>query len=255
RPVEVKNVLGLLPGEGPHADEIIVVGAHYDHLGYRERNGERTVFNGANDNASGTAAMLEIARLLARRGKKLPRSVLFIAFTAEERGLVGSFFYVKHPVVPLEKTVAMVNLDMVGRLEADRVMATGVGTSNELAATVTRVAESHDLRVTAMPGAVGGSDHMAFYTHEIPVVHFATMGGWGDYHKPTDDLKTLDCGGISRIAAMSADVVIELAELKERPRFQDSGWGGTIVRNLFRWMGAAASSMAEPKKEAAGEKP
>jgi hypothetical protein len=248
RSVEVKNVVGLLPGEGPMADEVIVVGAHYDHLGYRAKNGEVTVFNGANDNASGTAAVLEIARLLSQREQKLPRTVLFIAFSAEERGLVGSFFYVKHPVLPLEKTVAMVNLDMVGCMEGSRIMASGSGTSKLLARMVSRVSREHEFNLIEMPGSIGGSDHIAFYTHEVPVVHFITTGGWKDYHKPTDDVETLDYEGIARISRMAADLVVALAESEERPKFKDSGWGGTIVRNVFRFMGAAASAMAEPNE-------
>ncbi len=248
RPVEVRNVVALLPGEGPRADEIIVVGAHYDHLGYREKSGKITVFNGANDNASGTAAMLEIARILSQRGQRLPRSVLLIAFAAEERGLLGSFYYVKHPVLPMENTVAMINLDMVGCLEDDRITASGVGTSPALGDLVEQVAAQHDLDVTRMPGSIGGSDHMAFYTHEIPVVHLITTGGWNNYHKPTDDVETIDCQGIARISRMAAEVVVLLAQSDERPEFKDSGWGGTIARNLFRFMGSAASAMVEPKK-------
>lgn len=249
RSVEVKNVVALLPGEGPTADEIIVVGAHYDHLGYREKKGEVTVFNGANDNASGTAAMLEIATILAERKQKLPRSVLFIAFAAEERGLLGSFYYVKHPLVPLEKTVAMINLDMVGCIEEDRITAGGVGTSPALGDLVERVAGQHELDVIRMPGSIGGSDHMAFYTHEIPVVHLITTGGWKDYHKPTDDVETVDSEGIARISRMAAGLVVELAECDECPEFKDSGWGGAMARNLFRLMGSAASAMVEPKKK------
>lgn len=247
RSIEVKNVMALLPGEGPLADELIVVGAHYDHLGYRMKNGKVIVFNGANDNASGTAAVLEIARLLSERQQKLPRSVLFIAFAAEERGLVGSFFYVKHPVLPLEKTIAMVNLDMVGCIEGNRVMASGSGTSKLLTQMVIGAARRRDLNLIEMPGAIGGSDHIAFYTHEIPVVHFITTGGWKYYHQPTDDVETVDCDGIARISHMAADVVVELAQSQQRPKFNDSGWGRTIVRNLFRFMGAAASAMAEPE--------
>ena len=185
RSVEVKNVLGLLPGEGPFADEIIVVGAHYDHLGYREKNGKVTVFNGANDNASGTAAVLEIARILSQREKKLPRSVLFIAFSAEERGLVGSFFYVKHPILPVEKTIAMINLDMVGCMEGKKIMASGSGTSKLLTQMVIRAAREADLNLIEMPGSIGGSDHVPFYAHEVPVVHFITTGGWKKL-PPTD---------------------------------------------------------------------
>ncbi len=248
RSVEVKNVMALLPGEGPLAEEVIVVGAHYDHLGYRTKNGEITVFNGANDNASGTAAVLEIARLLSQRKQKLPRSVLFIAFSAEERGLVGSFFYVKHPVLPIEKTVAMVNLDMVGCMEDNQVMASGSGTSKLLTKMVIRAARDNDLNLIEMPGRIGGSDHVPFYTHEVPVVHFITTSGWKDYHKPTDDLETLDFDGAAQISEMAADLVVALAESEKRPKFQDSGWGGTIVRNMIRFMGAAASAMSEPEE-------
>gem|GEM_PF-1460452 len=247
RPVEVKNVMAMLPGEGPMADEVIVVGAHYDHLGYREKNGQKTVFNGANDNASGTAAILEIARLLSERDEKLPRSVLFIAFSAEERGLVGSFFYVKHPVLPIEKTVAMINLDMVGCIEGDRIMASGSGSSKLLTRMVIDATRESELDLIEMPGSIGGSDHMGFYAHEVPVVHFITTGGFKDYHKPTDDVETLDFEGAARISQMAADLVVDLAESEQRPKFKDRGWGGTIVRNLFRFMGAAASKMAEPK--------
>ena len=249
RSVEAKNVMALLLGKGPLANEIIVVGAHYDHLGYREKNGRATVFNGANDNASGTAALLEIARILSRRGERLPRSVLFIAFSAEERGLVGSFFYIKHPVVPTENTVAMVNLDMVGCMEDEQVMACGSGTSKLLAKMVIRAAHQHDLNLIEMPGRIGGSDHVPFYSHEIPVVHFITTNGWKYYHKPTDDVETLDFEGVARISAMTADLVVALAESEKRPKFQDRGWGDTIVRNLFRFMGAAASAMAEPERK------
>ncbi len=121
RETGVKNVIGILPGEGPHADETVVVGAHYDHLGL---GGEGSFFpdkheihNGADDNASGTSALIEVARRLAGRDKKPARRVVFIAFTGEERGLIGSAYYCRHPVFPLDKTVAMLNMDMVGRLE------------------------------------------------------------------------------------------------------------------------------------------
>ena len=249
RSVEARNVMALLPGEGSLADEIIIVGAHYDHLGYREKNGAVTVFNGANDNASGTAAVLEIARLLSEREQKLPRSVLFITFSAEEQGLVGSFFYVKHPVLPLDKTVAMVNLDMVGCMVGNQVMASGSGTSQLLTKMIIHASREHDLNLIEMPGAIGGSDHIAFYTHEVPVVHFITTGGWRYYHKPTDDVETVDCEGIARISQMVADLIVELAESEKRPKFKDSGWGGTIVRNLFRFLGAAVNAMSEPEEE------
>ena len=246
QPVEGKNVVAMLAGEGPRADEVIVVGAHYDHLGMRFKGEQPVVFNGANDNASGTAALLEVARILSQPEKRLPRSVLFIAFSAEERGLVGSFYYVKHPLLPLDKTVAMVNLDMVGCIEGNAVMAAGSATSKLLTKSVGRVADEHGLNLIELPGNIGGSDHIPFYTHEVPVVHWMTTGGRLHYHRPSDDLETLDCGGIARIAAMAADLVVELAETEERPEHRDSGWGGTIIRNVIRLLGSAASAMAEP---------
>ena len=246
RPVEVKNVLALLPGEGPRADEIIVVGAHYDHLGVRQKTGDgAVVFNGANDNASGTAALLEIARALAQREEKLPRSVLFIAFSAEERGLVGSFYYVKHPVLPLKKTVAMVNLDMVGCLQEDVLMAIGAGTSKLMTRLVGRLFKDHGLTMLELPSAIAGSDHVPFYSHEVPVVMLATTGGRQHYHRPSDDSDTLDFAGTAKVAALATDLVVALAESEKRPKFQDSGWGGVVFRNLFRFMGAAASAGAE----------
>lgn len=248
QPVEAKNVVALLQGEGPRADEIIVVGAHYDHLGMRMKGDQPVVFNGANDNASGTVAVLEVARILAKRKEKLPRSVLFIAFSAEERGLVGSFYYVKHPLLPLEKTVAMVNLDMVGCIEGDAVMACGSATSKLLTQMVGQAAHDHGLDLIELPGNLGGSDHIPFYSHEVPTIHWITTGGRGNYHRPSDDAETLDYGGIARIAAMTADLVVALAESEQRPKFKDSGWGGTILRNAIRLMGSASSAMAEPRE-------
>jgi Zn-dependent M28 family amino/carboxypeptidase len=160
---------------------------------------------------------------------------------------VGSFYYVKHPLLPMDKTVAMVNLDMVGCIEGDAVMASGSATSKLLTKMIGRAAHEHGLNLIELPGNIGGSDHIPFYTHEVPVVHWMTTGGRLHYHRPSDDLETLDCGGIARIAAMAADLVVELAESQERPEYKDSGWGGTIIRNVIRLVGSAASAMAEPR--------
>ena len=130
----MKNVVGVLEGEGPHAEETIVVGAHYDHLGLGgrvARPGVKAIHHGADDNASGTAAVIEVARQLASREKKLPRRIVFITFSGEERGLLGSARYVREPLIPLNKTIAMLNMDMVGRLHDNKLIVYGYGTATD----------------------------------------------------------------------------------------------------------------------------
>jgi hypothetical protein len=194
---EGRNILGLLPGAGRAADgdaaaidprETVVLGAHYDHLGYGGANsaapGEQAIHHGADDNASGTALLVEVARRLAA-GPKLPRSVLFAAFSGEERGLLGSGHYTANPAVPLADTVAMVNLDMVGRLAGDKVIVHGTGTGTGLEPLVDRLVAAHGLEAAKEPGGFGPSDHASFYAKKIPVLHVFT-GSHGDYHRPTD---------------------------------------------------------------------
>ena len=156
-PVEVKNVIGVLEGEGSHADETVVLGAHYDHLG---RGGpgsgsllenSHEIHNGADDNASGSAALIELARHFAHQTKKLPRRLVFIAFTGEEEGLIGSAHYVKDPLFPLEKTVAMINLDMVGRLRDDKLTVFGVATSDHWKELLERAVKAHHLHLIPKP--------------------------------------------------------------------------------------------------------
>ncbi|MGD9646212.1 MAG: M20/M25/M40 family metallo-hydrolase, partial [Pirellulales bacterium] len=187
---EVKNVVAVLPGEGPHAEETIVIGAHYDHLGDGGPGslapGVKEIHNGADDNGSGTAALLEVARRLASRPQKLPRRIVFIAFTGEERGLIGSARYVRDPLVPLDKTIAMLNMDMVGRLDDDKLIIYGTGTADLLEQTVDNLNEHYGFKITKQPGGFGPSDQSSFYAKKIPVLHFFT-GTHADYHRPSDD--------------------------------------------------------------------
>ncbi len=219
RRVEVKNVLALLPGEGPLADEVVVLGAHYDHLGLGGPGslapGVRQVHNGADDNASGTTVLLEVARRLAQQGPQ-KRSILFIAFTAEERGLIGSAYYVNHPVLPLKNTVAMINLDMVGRLNKNRLILQGVDTAKEFDALIKRLNEKYRFDIARRPGGQGPSDHTSFYLKGVPVLHFFT-GLHRDYHRPSDDYDKLNLEGMSRIADMVTDLMLELANGPQRP--------------------------------------
>ncbi len=221
RRAEVKNVLALLPGEGPLAEELVVLGAHYDHLGLGGFGslapGKREVHNGADDNASGTTVLLEVARRLARLGPQ-KRSILFIAFTAEERGLIGSAYYVNHPVLPLKKTVAMINLDMVGRLQKNRLILQGVDTAKEFDTLIRQLNDKYQFNLVRRPGGQGPSDHTSFYLKGIPVMHFFT-GLHRDYHRPSDDYDKLNLEGMERIASMVTDVIVHLANAAQRPTF------------------------------------
>jgi len=221
--VPVKNVVGLLPGEGPLAEQTIVVGAHYDHVGFSGEEANReTIRNGADDNASGVAVMLEIARSLVAREEKLRRSVLFIAFTAEERGLCGSAHYVNVPIRPLENTVAMLNLDMVGRLRDDQLSVFGTGTAGRFDALLDQRNEHVGLRLTKKPSGFGPSDHASFYSKKIPVMHFFT-GMHKDAHRPGDDFEKLNVPGMRRVGRLVSEVLVALADAEERPQYVSTG--------------------------------
>jgi hypothetical protein len=239
----VHNVVGVLrppdavvtgtAGAAAAGGETVVVGAHYDHVG-RGRfgslaNAEGKIHNGADDNASGTSALLEIAGWLAPRRPELRRRVLFLAFSGEELGLLGSKHYVGAPVVPLADTVAMVNLDMVGRLDDQRLFIGGTGTSPAWPDLIERVhKEDARLRLTLWPGGKAPSDHTSFYERDVPVLFFFT-GLHGDYHRPSDDWNTLNYDGQARVARFASQVVIDLATRPERPQFTRCDQGGFEV--------------------------
>jgi len=219
----IKNVVAVLRGHGPRASEFIVIGAHYDHLGRGERGSmsrDNEIHNGADDNGSGTVALLELARLLSKT--RHDRSILFIAFTGEERGLLGSAHFVKHSPVPLEKIVAMVNLDMVGRIKDEKVFVGGTGTAEPLEAIVQTADARSPLTVEvagAMVGGKGGigpSDHESFALRKIPVVFFYS-GMHIDYHRATDDVEKINFTGLAQVVEMVRDVVLQLDQM---PRAQ-----------------------------------
>ncbi|MHC4402122.1 MAG: M20/M25/M40 family metallo-hydrolase [Planctomycetota bacterium] len=214
---EVSNVVGVIEGEGPLADETVVVGAHYDHLGYGPRGSrrpnERAIHNGADDNASGTAAVMELAKRFAQRGQKPARRMVFITFTAEERGLVGSNYYLEHPPFPLESTAFMLNFDMIGHLRDEGLLLGGVRTAKELASLVDKTGEGGDLKVKVM-GSLGGSDHAGFYRKGIPVLFFFT-GLTDTYHTPDDDFETINVEGAVEavdFAERMLDAVVAMPE-------------------------------------------
>jgi hypothetical protein len=215
------NVVGVLEGSDPELRrEAVVVGAHYDHLGRGEfgslapaRRGE--VHNGADDNASGTAGVLELARALAR-GERPRRSVVFAVFAGEEIGLFGSRAYVERPAVPLADTVAMLNLDMVGRLREGNLVVFGTGSSPGFPALVRRALSGLPLEASFSEDGFAPSDQTSFYARDVPVLMFFT-GAHPQYHTPDDDAERVDAEGEARVLAAAYRVARELLDDAERP--------------------------------------
>ena len=191
--IKTKNVIGVLEGSGPHAEETIFVGGHYDHLGHGGfLSGSLAmlssdIHNGADDNASGTAMVLELARRLAKRPDPLQRRVVFMAFSGEEKGLLGSMYYVNHPLYPLTDSVFMLNFDMVGRLnDRDELTVFGIGSTPGAGELVEALGSSLGFKIKPIRGmadGIGGSDHQSFYQKKVPVL-FAFTGVHSDYHRP-----------------------------------------------------------------------
>ena len=214
---EARNVVALIPGTHPTLrDEVIIVGAHYDHLGFGGEGSlspdSREVHNGADDNASGGAALIEIARTIIA-GKPLDRTALFIAFTGEEKGLWGSGHFVRDPTVDLSNSVGMLNLDMVGRMNGDALTIFGFGTAQEWDQVVDEANLDLDqpLDISKAPDGYGPSDHSSFYGEGIPVLHLFT-GTHEDYHRPSDDWQLINLSGLDRVVALTAGIVEQLAE-------------------------------------------
>ncbi|MEY3458216.1 MAG: Arginyl aminopeptidase [Planctomycetota bacterium] len=222
--VPAYNLIGVVEGEGPLANETIVIGGHYDHLGlggYGSRSQSRTgeVHNGADDNASGTAAVLELARRVAS-GPKPKRRMVFICFSGEERGLLGSEHYVRNPVFPLENTVAMLNFDMIGNLKDNRVEVNGVGSSAAFEEIVKKADEAVSIDITINPSSFAGSDHLPFYQRQIPVM-FCFTGMTDIYHTPDDDSKTLNMEGAVLVIDYSEQLLRGMDALESRPVFAE----------------------------------
>ena len=228
---KTQNVVGLLKGSDPAMENgFIVLGAHYDHLGMGGRgSGSRrpdtlAVHNGADDNASGVAAILEIVENLSTRKDVLKRSILFIAFGAEEMGTLGSKYFTDQPLVDLGSVSAMLNLDMVGRLDAETraLSVSGSGTAAGLSEIVTERADAHGLKVNLSPEGYGPSDHAAFYAKDIPVLSFMTSIH-EDYHSPDDDIEKLNFEGLVSVAEFVHALVVDLSNRTEELTFQEAG--------------------------------
>ncbi len=225
RSAEIRNVAGLLPGNDPELrDEILVIGAHYDHLGLGERDsmsptGRGQIHNGADDNASGTAGVIELARILAAEGGNR-RSVLFMAYSGEEMGLLGSAHYVSDPLLPLQNTVAMLNLDMIGRVNNNKLFVGGVGTSPGFRDLVARENERYGFSLDYSDQGYDASDHMSFARKQIPVMFFFT-GLHRDYHKPSDDWQKVEVAGTARLLELVASVARGIDSQDARPVYTE----------------------------------
>src|SRR5438105_1839159 len=216
----VNNILAYLPGK---TDEYVILGAHYDHLGRGNFDSLAPsqigqIHPGADDNASGTAGVLELARLFAPLKVQLQRGILFASFAGEELGLLGSAEWVKEPTRPLDKAVAMVNMDMIGRIKDEKVYIGGLGTGTTFQSILDQ-AESHTaFKYENSPGGYSSSDHTSFVTKGIPVLFFFS-GLHSDYHKPSDPWKNINADSADHLLHLCSTVALRLASPAAKPAF------------------------------------
>jgi hypothetical protein len=255
-----RNVVAFLDKK---ADKTIVIGAHFDHLGMGGQGslhrGDSAIHNGADDNASGTAALLALAKIF--KYETLKSNILFIAFSGEENGLWGSNYFVKNPTVDLKTVNYMINMDMVGRLNPEKSLAVhGVGTSPSFPSVLDPI-NSDSLKLVPSESGVGPSDHTSFYLQDLPVLHFFT-GQHADYHKPSDDADKINYEGlvqviryISRmIAGLDAEPKLAFTKTKDSsdsPRFTVSM--GVVPDYLYDGKGMRVDGVSDGKPaQAAG---
>jgi hypothetical protein len=249
------NVIGFLDNK---AENTIVIGAHYDHLGYGGegslfRDEEKAIHNGADDNASGVALMLNLASKL--KNTNTSNNYLFLAFSGEEMGLLGSNYFTKNTTIDADKINYMINMDMVGRMKADSTLAVyGVGTSPMFKQTLT--ANNDSFKIIENESGVGPSDHTSFYLIDIPVLHFFT-GQHEDYHKPGDDSEKLNYDGMNLISDYIFDIITDLDdngklafrktknESEETPRFKVGL--GVVPDYLYDGEGMRIDGVSEDK--------
>ena len=235
----VRNVVGMLPGSDPALqNEVVVAGAHYDHLGLGDRNSLAPsqigqIHHGADDNASGTSGVLELARLASKNKQAFKRSIVFMTFAGEELGLLGSSYFVNHPTIPLENITAMINMDMIGRLTNDRLFVGGVGTSPNFKSWVEDFNKSVGLKLDYSDSGFGASDHTSFNAKKIPVL-FIFSGLHADYHKPSDTYDKINAQGAVKVLSLVYPMLAKVANEPERlqytqvqePQPQGGGAGG-----------------------------
>jgi Zn-dependent M28 family amino/carboxypeptidase len=249
-----RNVIAFLDKK---ADKTIVIGAHFDHLGMGGQGslhrGEEAIHNGADDNASGTAGLLALAAILKHQA--LNNNILFIAFSGEENGLWGSNYFVKNPTLDLKSVNYMINMDMVGRLNAEKSLAiNGVGTSPSFSPILNQL-NTEGLKLVTSESGVGPSDHTSFYLQDVPVLHFFT-GQHEDYHKPGDDSEKINYQGLVSIMRYISRLVTELdnspklaftktKDSSDTPRFTVSM--GVVPDYLYDGKGMRVDGVSEGK--------
>jgi aminopeptidase YwaD len=216
----VSNVLAYLPGK---TDEYVIIGAHYDHLGRGNYDSLAPsqigqIHPGADDNASGTAGVLELARLFAPLKGQLQRGILFASFAGEELGLLGSAHWVQAPTLALNKAVAMLNMDMIGRIKDDKVYIGGVGTGSTLKPVLEQAQAQSNFKIEYSQGGYAASDHTSFVTKRIPVLFFFS-GLHSDYHKPSDTWDKINSQAAARLVYVVGSTGLQLASAPERPTF------------------------------------
>ncbi len=218
---EVSNVLAYLPGK---SDEYVILGAHYDHLGKGEYGGSLAPSQigqfhpGADDNASGTAALLELARVLAPLKGQLPRGILFSSFAGEELGLLGSAAWVRNPTLPLAKADAMLNMDMIGRIQKETLYVGGVGTAAEFKGILEKGVAATGLKAEYSESGYSSSDHTSFVVKQIPVLFFFS-GLHSDYHKPSDTWEKIDAKSAVKVVDLVADTGLAIDEAPGKLQF------------------------------------
>jgi aminopeptidase N len=218
RPTPLRNVVGVLPGaRGEWKRQSVLLTAHYDHLGrgWPEARAGQTgnIYPGADDNASGVAVLLELARVLADAGRP-PRTIVFVAFSGEEAGRLGSRHYVGHPAFPLEKTMGVVNLDTVGRLGGGEVLVLAAGSASEWPHIFRGAGYVTGVATRVIPGMAEASDQESFIDRGVPAVQIFT-GAHGDYHRPSDTADEIDANGLVRVASFVREALVYLAEREE----------------------------------------
>jgi hypothetical protein len=215
------NVVGFLPGNDKKLkDEVVIIGAHYDHLGFGGKNAldsSKATHYGADDNASGTAGMLELAEYYSNNKKSLKRSMIFIAFSGEEEGLFGSINYTKSPYLPLEKTQAMINMDMIGRLKDSVLIVEGYGSSTYWKELFGKL-DTTKFHMHFKPDGVGPSDHSSFYRKNIPVLFYFT-GLHKDYHKASDTRDKINYEGEVEVLKVVKSSIDDIQARKDRIPF------------------------------------
>jgi hypothetical protein len=216
----VSNILAYLPGK---TDEYVIIGAHYDHLGRGEAHSMAPsqigqIHPGADDNASGTAGVLELARLFAPLKGQLHRGILFMNFAGEELGLLGSAAWVREPTMPLEKAVAMINMDMIGRIKDDKVYIGGIGTGSTFQAVLDQAERKTTFKYENSQGGYSSSDHTSFVTKRIPVLFFFS-GLHGDYHKPSDTWEKINADAGAHLLDLVSNIALQIDDAAERPAY------------------------------------